>query len=43
MYELTQQDLLDIQKRFSYHPPKDDQAERYNRIRNCYVYHGEYS
>jgi hypothetical protein len=33
MYELTQQDLLDIQKRFSYHPPKDDQAERYNRIR----------
>ena len=30
---LTEQDIAYLQKAFQYHPPKGDQAERYQRIR----------
>lgn len=32
-YELTNEDSGEIYKRFTYHPPKDNQAERYVEIR----------
>lgn len=31
--ELTDQEELEIQNRYSYHKPKDDQPERYEAIR----------
>lgn len=27
--------MLDIEKRFTYHPPKGDQADRYGKIREA--------
>ena len=32
-YPLTDKILTELQTRFTYHPPKDDQAERYADIR----------
>ena len=34
MNQLTDQDMHDLQNRFSYHAPKDDQPERYNTLRS---------
>lgn len=33
-YELKDEDLARVKKDFSYHAPKDDQAERYVEIRD---------
>jgi hypothetical protein len=33
-YPMTDQDMEDINNRFTYHPPKNDQAERYEQIRS---------
>jgi hypothetical protein len=32
-YPLTDADMADMAKRFTYHPPKPDQPERYESIR----------
>jgi hypothetical protein len=34
-YEMSDQVIEDISRRFTYHPPKGDQVERYNDIRNA--------
>jgi hypothetical protein len=33
-YSFTEADAQDLDKRFSYHPPKGDQKERYERLRH---------
>lgn len=33
MYNLTDQDINEINNRYSYHSPKGDQPERYEKIR----------
>lgn len=33
-YKLTDQDMQDLKNRFTYHPPKDDQPQRYSDIRD---------
>lgn len=38
-YQLTDQDEEELKKRFTYHPPKDDQPERYGVLRKSALAH----
>lgn len=33
-YDLTEKQVADVDNRFTYHPPKEDQSVRYNILRN---------
>lgn len=33
LYEITDKQAADLENRFTYHPPKDDQPQRYNELR----------
>ena len=35
VYDTTQKPTPELEKRFSYHPPRDDQVERYEGICEC--------
>jgi hypothetical protein len=34
MYRITDEEIVRLEKDFSYHPPKPDQVPRYNEIRD---------
>lgn len=40
-YQITDQDIEEIDKRFTYHKPKEDQPERYTLLRNSAKAHAE--